>query len=116
MIFIYVGLAQARLNYTLGWMVSQLCPIVNSVEESRQSAKHMSLPHSTKFWQYKVLADFGDFTTNSPNCYLSVILSFVVYSRVQNNSWPLAIFQPISLFDQSKLTLVGHIYCTFAVE
>ena len=31
-----------------------------------------------------------------------------------NNSQPLAIFQPISLFDQSKL--VGHNYCTFAIK
>ena len=36
--------------------------------------------------------------------------------RVQNNSQPLAIFQPISLFDQSNLTLAGYIYCTFAME
>ena len=36
--------------------------------------------------------------------------------RVQNSNQPLAIFQPISLFDQSKLMLVGQSYCTFAME
>ena len=33
--------------------------------------------------------------------------------RVQNNSWSLVIFQPILIFDQSKLTLVGHIYVLY---
>ena len=42
----------------------------------------------------------------------NLVGGFLKFSRVQINSQPLAIL----LFDQSKLTLVGHIYCTFAME
>ena len=33
----------------------------------------------------------------------------------RNNSWPLAIFRPISAFGQPKSILVGHISCTFSM-
>ena len=37
-------------------------------------------------------------------------------TRVHSNSQLLSIFQPVSIFDQSKIMLVGHIFCTFAVR
>ena len=33
----------------------------------------------------------------------------------RNNSWPLAIFGPLSTFGQSKSILVSQIYCTFSM-
>ena len=36
-------------------------------------------------------------------------------TSARNNSWPLAIFQPISTFGRPKSILVGQFYCTFSM-
>jgi len=37
------------------------------------------------------------------------------YISARNNSWPLAIFQPISTFGRPKSILVGQFYCTISI-
>ena len=39
----------------------------------------------------------------------------VKVNSARNNSWPLAIFQPISTFGRPKSVLVDQIYCTFSM-
>ena len=43
------------------------------------------------------------------------IYQYIVASLARNNSWPLAIFRPISAFGQPKSILIGHISHTFSI-
>ena len=47
--------------------------------------------------------------------YIHIHLTSLSPCSPRNNSWPLAIFRPISTFGRPKSILVSQIYCTFSM-